>query len=861
METKNLDIQQAVEWEKFNKTLYTFEEFKTELAANHISDVFSDTKIKQDKQKYIFTINGENRFAVDGETNLIHRVQRFYEEQWAKESRKAEEKVLIRIEGLKLEYIKSKTQDELDILKKDISKVRESIEKASDLENVKYKLDRLIAFFEQEKKLTNQNTWRFLGREYNREERALRKINKTEIKSRLKELNKIKKQIKRIEKNKDKKHGDLKMDNVQEMNMNITLKQFNEEIENLGKEAPDFILTRNQIAIGEGDTVPYFEIIGYEKSDAKKLNKALKKINNEYAILDELKLTGAKRQELSQDLQGLEEYLDNVINNPDTFKPSEHPFIPRHTKEFYALMNIQPTPEQYTALNKQFEISLEDEAEQIHTDALVIDWGRRENPGTREYSQSPYGNTKGAFEKGWIAGVLNYGLNQTEMSRKQKQFWWGVGNVALIGGLAFVWFKMIKSAFNLFTKDGRNKKNLGKNLARLGIPTALIISSQAYSWEWPLSLFTWGVLTNKLANVFGKKNTAETVDQTVQEQETRIKYKEWFLWATALFSGLNYAEIKEYVVKKWDQIKIDPDKYDTFVDMHKNGSKKNKVAANFLEYIGKNDNRRVLDLGLTGMGITREELKNENNKDKKFDKTAIESIVRLGSITEFMDKEGYNKVNSETQYLIDAYIRNDRDAGSLEELKERGDVFYKEIEILDKTGLASKIKELANNDTEKEEELLLAINSFHEQMPNAEKKIEIKGNRPEITFGTYEQSWEINLQNKELIGFTPKRFSSYLEVFKAANLTNRIKEICKDKQAVSDKPFYLSPGGRDITFDNANIFSRNFDTEIMTAWRWGALEKVSPTLEKTNKHTAIISTTVRPNSGRKNQQQYKFSIE
>jgi lipid II:glycine glycyltransferase (peptidoglycan interpeptide bridge formation enzyme) len=65
--------------------------------------------------------------------------------------------VLIRIEGLKLEYIKSKTQEELNLLKKDITKVEGSIEKATDIENVKYKLDRLIIFFEQEKKLTNEN--------------------------------------------------------------------------------------------------------------------------------------------------------------------------------------------------------------------------------------------------------------------------------------------------------------------------------------------------------------------------------------------------------------------------------------------------------------------------------------------------------------------------------------------------------------------------------------------------------------------------------------------------------------------------------------------------------------------------------
>jgi hypothetical protein len=70
-------------------------------------------------------------------------------------------------------------------------------------------------------------------------------------------------------------------------------------------------------------------------------------------------LTGAKRQELSQDLQDLEEYLNKIINNPDTFKPSEHPFIPTHTKEFFALMEIRPTPEQYKAMNKEASTQVE----------------------------------------------------------------------------------------------------------------------------------------------------------------------------------------------------------------------------------------------------------------------------------------------------------------------------------------------------------------------------------------------------------------------------------------------------------------------------------------------------------------------
>jgi hypothetical protein len=60
--------------------VYTFDEFKAELAINKVDDIFSDTKIKQDKEKYIFTINGENKFAINGEINLVNWIQKIYTE-------------------------------------------------------------------------------------------------------------------------------------------------------------------------------------------------------------------------------------------------------------------------------------------------------------------------------------------------------------------------------------------------------------------------------------------------------------------------------------------------------------------------------------------------------------------------------------------------------------------------------------------------------------------------------------------------------------------------------------------------------------------------------------------------------------
>ncbi|MEI6773658.1 MAG: hypothetical protein WCL18_02275 [bacterium] len=77
-------------------------------------------------------------------------------------------------------------------------------------------------------------------------------------------------------------------------------------------------------------------------------------------------------------------------------------------------------------------------------------------------------------------------------------------------------------------------------------------------------------MTKSFANIFGGGSTAETANQTPQEQETRTKYKEGVPGVTALFSGLNYGEMKQFLIEDGNQIKIDPNKYDALLDMFKN---------------------------------------------------------------------------------------------------------------------------------------------------------------------------------------------------------------------------------------------------------------------------------------------------
>jgi len=71
---------------------------------------------------------------------------------------------------------------------------------------------------------------------------------------------------------------------------------------------------------------------------------------------------------------------------------------------------------------------------------------------------------------------------------------------------------------------------------------------------------------------------------------------------------------------------------------------------------------------------------------------------------------------------------------------------------------------------------------FHKAMPNNEKKINLKnGQRPYVEFETYGHTTKINMQEKAIVGFSACSFVDYLDLFKAVNLTNRIKDIFKDK--------------------------------------------------------------------------------
>ena len=93
--------------------------------------------------------------------------------------------------------------------------------------------------------------------------------------------------------------------------------------------------------------------------------------------------------------------------------------------------------------------------------------------------------------------------------------------------------------------------------------------------------------------------------------------------------------MSEFLIQDGDQIKIDPNRYDELLTTLEK-DKKNPDGAEFVRSIGKNDDKHILDLALTGMGITSIEQLTKD-PDKTFNETASEAIIRLRTVGGYME--------------------------------------------------------------------------------------------------------------------------------------------------------------------------------------------------------------------------------
>ena len=571
---------------------------------------------------------------------------------------------------------------------------------------------------------------------------------------------------------------------------------------------------------------------------SKKVAALLHKINNKQLQLNTATLDVAEQELYNRDLKAFEEYLNTLISNPNA-DFSKITFAPKYTKILKDLQND-------TAISAYITTPADASSENITptTDAEVQKNFNKKLQQEAGKEQVSYKDWQEAFGKGGINGLTNYGLDQTKMSPEQKETWKGVGNLAVTGGLIFLWWKAISTAFKALSKSWREKLDKDGGRGWLWMPVAATFGANMLTGESPLALLNGGKGSDYIIKLFGGKDN--------EKSPIAQAYTEGFTGVSSLFGGLTCAQVADNLDTSADgKMKLKPNFFDTILATAKwDPSNEKKVAAvKFLEKVGKDDPNNLINTALVAMGIDVTFLKNNTNANVSFNEKAANAIARLASVTEYMEKNNFDRINQSQLYLIQEYIASQKaipeDLAALQ--SRRGDLFENSLTAPDeatKKILKDKIDVLGLSDI-KNKDLTDALNNFWGAWPITKdlKQLDIKKTGNSISLTTYGKSIKLDLEKNSLVWLVDKnkqsvRFQSLYEMLKVANLTNRILDLTKNnKNPLTKDPFNGSWIGGDIEYDNTKFWSNpverfdHMDSTVVSGGHAWALAKISPILE------------------------------
>lgn len=798
-------------------------EFDDILKNNDIFDPANDSRFSYRRHwsQYVYSINNKDVFIVPNYYSHIAYLRIFYEQQ------QIDEKAVYISEASEAGWLlKLKVTINNDQATKNLSeKQTNELLDATNLKTALNRTNTLITFFEDQQDLSSDKSkWRKNFSKNTKIERIAWKRNWNEAGNILELLSNVQESLTNIENN--RYTWGQSPDEIRQ-----TITQHSALLTDLERVKTDFLSQSGDINEQHIDSVSYYPISTNTPRQAEALKKILKEESKQFALLNQQEISAAQRILLLQDLEALDNYLDDIIINPD--KTDRKPFKPLHSADFALLVSLDPTLKAFFVDNKTNAVwnnAVTTEWAEVKTDAKweKTEWAEAKNNG-------PYTSGSDAFKRWWTRWATEYWLDQTGMSPGQKQFWRWASNVAVIWGMAILGWQVLSHALKLFTKEWRAK---WENRAWVLAPLGIMWVYQWMSGKNPRDLLNSWAGISWIIDIFtGKKTWAESV-----EQQT---YAQWFPVVSALFAGKTYGDIKKDIEQKDWKMTLKKESRERIIAEFKLSWDKTKTEmADFLEKSNENDLNDMIDLWLNGMWADWNKLNDIANDKTQFSEIAAESIIRLWSINKFMNDKWYDTINPEqTQSVKDYVAKTGATEADLQVLADRGDVFEKASElpsVEDQEKIQSKIDALNITDLKQKGQLTNALKRFYMQRPKTGKTttdfdISInKTNANNIDIKTYDQTTSINLNNKTLVWFNDsKAFGSTLELIKATNLVNRIKnlDIVKNKKIVEAPAFDISSFGKDIEANDTKLWSTSADTEIISAWGNWSLKKISPNLE------------------------------
>lgn len=814
-----------------------------QLGRQNISDLGdSRLTIKQDRQKYIFAIDGEDAFYVNGKKLLERLIGDFYEQQSSEET-----KILVETTNLKLKILAGNDPTTQRLSEKQDN----DFDKALDVDDFKRRLDTYKEFFEAQ---IDDVKWQafWLNPKYAGKEKAWYKMTKQAAEQQLKKLRNIEKRVNSILKEGRFQH----IENL-DYESRTTLLQFSEELDAIVSSIPDFVSFRNDIILGKVDTVPYFGTQINSIADAQKFANILKNFNEQQLKLNKYAADAATQQQYAQILQSLQSYFENSINNPNNFQPYQF------SAEQLLALNYFPTLKEFMGNidpNNQEKENTDKRRNNTNTNNNTETPNNTNSPETTEQMKN-YNNLGDAFSRGWINGMIDFGLNKTNMSDSQKETRKSIGNIWILVGAWVVTWNFFKNAFKAFSSKWR--KDLEENGGWKWIigPAALMFGANAWKWESITTLLNWWALSKGIWDIFGGlfgkgKSAVNWVKSTIEGAAWAHKEKidtEQVIGAYHLFNWFTCSQVADLLEKDSSgKLKIKADQYHLLLNTLKQDptDPKKAAAAKYLEQIGEKDKNNMIDITLGWMGLSIENLKDPSREGKTFNEVTVDKMVKVCALSHLMEK--YDHINPEYHHLIKEYIDKDnKTQKDLDELEARWYIFEKSGEFPPdekRQAFKEKIEKFDLKDTDKES-LKNGLNSFRHLWPTdieTKNKMDIIQEGGKIMLSTYGQKTKIDVQRKSIMWFENGqekeiRFNSTAELLKAANLINRIFDLVDDpskKTNVSKDPFNISLLGRDVEYDNTKFWSKvsdkynHKDITIISGGIGWALKEISPTLEE-----------------------------
>lgn len=163
-----------------------------------------------------------------------------------------------------------------------------------------------------------------------------------------------------------------------------------------------------------------------------------------------------------------------------------------------------------------------------------------------------------------------------------------------------------------------------------------------------------------------------------------------------------------------------------------------------------------------------------------------------------------------------------------------------------KDALVSQVENISL-DENKKAELKTAIQTFYDKRTIESKPIlsdfSLKYNDGILTVISHKwEKTEINLETREIAWFqVENRFATLDELINAADITNKIL-LCKKWEIPVKLPAFEYKNTRQwICFNDAKTLSKDFDTRVLSDWRWEWTKKINPIYKHPRDYAAYLS--------------------